>query len=322
MVTGERDGSLGRAAGLLGTLLTSGLFRLVALGVVIAFGVLAVSNQWSGVRDSLNELEPTALMASAAAGLGALGCALLVWRTLLADLGSRLTLLAAIRVFFVAQLTKYVPGSVWPVLAQMELGRDAGVPRPRSAAAFVLALLVANASGLFVACVTLPLLASVAAERFRWLLLAAPVFLAVAHPGVLNPLLGVALRVTRREPMTTALSWRGTLTAYTWSLVGWVAAGLHVWFVTLAFAGTGRGGFLLAVGGFALAWCAGFWAFVFPAGVGIRDLALAAALTPVLGEAAALAAALVSRLLLTLVDLLAGGFGFIATLRRRHLAAS
>ncbi len=45
---------------------------------------------------------------------------------LLNDLGSPLPPAGSLRVFFLGQLGKYVPGSVWPAVAQMELGRDYG----------------------------------------------------------------------------------------------------------------------------------------------------------------------------------------------------
>jgi hypothetical protein len=35
------------------------------------------------------------------------------------------------RILFLGQLGKYLPGSVWPVLAQMELGKTYRVPRHR-----------------------------------------------------------------------------------------------------------------------------------------------------------------------------------------------
>ena len=52
-----------------------------------------------------------------------------VWQTLLAGLGSPLPVPAAGRILFIGQLGKYIPGSVWPILAQMELGARAKVPR-------------------------------------------------------------------------------------------------------------------------------------------------------------------------------------------------
>ena len=66
-------------------------------------------------------------------------CTMLVWRALMAGVGSPLSVGVASRVLFIGQLGKYLPGSVWPVLAQMELASDHKVPRARTAAASVTA---------------------------------------------------------------------------------------------------------------------------------------------------------------------------------------
>lgn len=130
-------------------------FLLVALG----FGIWAVAGQWRAVADGLGRLSWPLLAGSLGATLAALGAGMMMWRALLADLGSPLHVVDAAKVFFVGQLGKYIPGSVWPVLAQMELACDLGVPRPRSAAAFFLTYPVYLATGLLVAGATLPVLA-------------------------------------------------------------------------------------------------------------------------------------------------------------------
>lgn len=157
------------------------------------------------------------------------------------------------------------------------------------------------------ALVALPLLKGYGPDWFGWLLWAAPVFVLVAHPRILNPLLAWALRLTRQQPPERRLSSRGIVAAYLWSVAGWAVAGMHVGLLVLDLDVRGLSAFAVAVGGFALAWSAGFAVVVVPAGAGVRDLALAATLAPILGAGSALVAALVSRLLLTVGDLLAAG---------------
>ncbi len=55
---------------------------------------------------------------------------MLAWRRVLADLGSPLHLAPAGGVFFVGQLGKYLPGSVWSIVAQAEMGTTAAHPAP------------------------------------------------------------------------------------------------------------------------------------------------------------------------------------------------
>ena len=65
------------------------------------------------------------------------------------------------------------------------------------------------------------------------------------------------------------------------------------------------------IGGYALAWVVGFLIVVAPAGAGVRELVLAACLVGTVDEGAVVAIVLISRLLLTGVDLSLAGVGAI-----------
>ncbi|HEY9522679.1 MAG TPA: lysylphosphatidylglycerol synthase domain-containing protein, partial [Thermopolyspora sp.] len=217
------------------------------------------------------------------------------------DLGSPLPLPGAAKVFFVGQLGKYVPGSVWPVLAQMEMGRDLGVPRPRSAAAFFLTYPVYLATGLLTALVTLPVFG--AGSRYAWLLVLLPPLVAGLSPKVVNGVIGFGLRLARRPPLERPLSRRGVLASAGWALAGWVAYGVHLALLVAGLGATGPRAVALSFGAFALAWCLGFLVIIAPAGAGVREVAMIAALAPVLDSGSAIAAALCSRLVVSVGDL-------------------
>jgi uncharacterized membrane protein YbhN (UPF0104 family) len=274
-------------------------FLLIALG----FGGRAIASQWDSVVAGFARLSWPLLAASLAGVVAALLGAMLTWRTLLADLGSPLPLRPAAKVFFVGQLGKYIPGTVWPMLAQMEMGRELGVPRSRSAAAFFLMMPIQLASGLLVTLVTLGW------HRFGWLLLVVPVLLVLLEPKVINGLIGFGLRRLRREPLERPLTRRGMLTALCWALAGWTCYGIHLYFIVP------EGGLLFAVGAFALSWCLGILSFVVPAGAGVREVAMVAVLAPVLPSGPAIAAALASRVVIVIGDLICAGSAGLAARR-------
>ncbi|NHC43811.1 flippase-like domain-containing protein [Motilibacter sp. K478] len=280
--------------------------RVGFLAAVVAFAAYAVASQWGDVSASLGRIEPLTLVGSLAAVLVGLVGSMLAYRALLADMGSPLPVPTAARIFFVGQLGKYLPGSLWPVVAQMEMGRDAGVPRRRSASAIALTILIYLGAGLLVGAVALPF-ASEEAGGYRWVVLLAPLFLLLLHPGVLNPLLARVLALARREPPEQPLTGRGTMTAFAWSVVSWLAFGLHVELLAVDLGAPAGRALPLAVGGFALAWSAGFLLIVAPAGAGAREVALVAILSPVLTTHDGTAVALVSRLLMTGGDVVTAG---------------
>ncbi|MEU7832242.1 lysylphosphatidylglycerol synthase transmembrane domain-containing protein [Nonomuraea sp. NPDC049129] len=274
-------------------------FLLVALG----FGGWAVASQWDAVVAGFARLSWPLLAASLVGVVAALLCAMMTWRTLLADLGSPLPLRPAAKVFFVGQLGKYIPGAVWPVLAQMEMGRDLGVPRPRSAAAFFLMMPIQLASGLLVT------LATLGWDRFGWLLLLVPVLLVLLEPKVINGLIGFGLRKLKREPLERRLTRRGMLTALGWALAGWISYGVHLYFIVP------QSGLLFAIGAFALSWSLGIMSFVVPAGAGVREVVMVGVLSPVMPAGPAIAVALSSRIVIIIGDLICAGMAGIAARR-------
>ncbi|MEW9547063.1 lysylphosphatidylglycerol synthase domain-containing protein [Nonomuraea sp. NPDC050783] len=280
-----------------------GLVRIVFLLVALGFGGWAVARQWDDVVAGFARLSVPALAGSLAAVVAALLGAMLTWRTLLADLGSPLPLRPAAKVFFVGQLGKYIPGALWPVLAQMEMGRDLGVPRSRSAAAFFLMMPIQLATGLLVT------LGTLGWHRYGWLLLALPVLLVLLEPKVINAVIGFGLRRLKREPLERPLTRRGMLAALGWALAGWIAYGVHLYFVAP------QGGLLFAIGVFALSWCLGILTFVVPAGAGVREVAMVAVLAPHVAGGAAIAVALSSRIVIICGDLICAGLAGIAARR-------
>jgi glycosyltransferase 2 family protein len=273
-------------------------FVLIAVGL----GGYAIALEWTSVRTSLASLGLLSVAAALVAVLFGLFATMLVWRVLLAALGSPLPVRAAARIMFLGQLGKYLPGSLWPVLAQMELGNAYRVPRHRSATAAVITMLLSLVTGLLAALVTLPFVAG--ATPYLWALLAAPVLLVLLHPRVLNRVLELLLRLARQPALEIPLTGRAMAEAVAWAFASWILFGLQIWLLATRLGAPDGKTVLVAVGGFAFAWCVGFIVFFAPAGAGFRDVLLVAALGPVLGTGAATAVTLVSRVAMTAGDLI------------------
>lgn len=270
--------------------------------VTVALACYAVAARWHLIRGALGELGFWALAAAMVSIMAALASTVQTWRLLLASMGSPLPLRAAARILLVGQIGKYLPGSIWPVLAQMELGRDYHVPRSRSASASILVMLLTLITGLLTALVTLPFAAG--PMPYRWALLATPVLLVLAYPPALNALIGWLLRLARQSPLEQPLTGGALAKAMGWSFVTWTCYGLQIWILATRLGAPAGKTALLAIGGFAFAWSVGFVAVFAPAGAGVRDLLLLALLSSVLSTADATAVVLVSRVAMTVADLL------------------
>ena len=293
----------------------------VAVAILAAIGY-TVASKWNGthgnpgISDALRALAwPSLVMSLAAAFAGTL-TSLLAWRVLLADEGHPLPVITAARIFLVGQLGKYLPGSVWAVVAQMELARRENVPRGRAFTSSLVFIALSLSTGLTVGLLGLPVLGSARQPGLWWLVAALPVLVVASLPPVLTRLVNLVLRLWRKDPLPRPLSWTGVLSAACWLAATWFFFGLHLWLLANALGTPGLGGLIRCIGGFALAMAAGVLFVVAPSGTGVREVVIVAALSPVMPTAAALGIAVVSRALFVIADVGSAGAAAVSGWRQ------
>lgn len=299
------------------------VLRAAFLLVVLTLLIVTLVDQGPAFGSAVGRLDaPSLAWAAVLAGLG-LGAQMLSWRSLLAGTGEAPGLTAAARVYYVGQLGKYIPGSVWAVVAQAELGRDHRVSRTRSAVVALGSLAVLVVVGGAVAGAGLGAGSPGSIAAYWWALLAVPVGAVILAPPVFNRVVGLVLRVLRRPAPAPTLGGRALAASSAWALAMWILFGAHAW-VLAGSLGSSRDLVSAAVttGAFALAWVVGLLVVIAPAGAGAREAALVVALTPLLDRVDALVLALASRVLMIVGDLAWAGAASVGHAVRRRASAS
>ena len=110
---------------------------------------------------AIRSIKPQSLAMALGAALLGIGANVLAGRDVLRGLGQPVGTVEAGRFFLVGQLGKYLPGSVWAFVLQMELAKRAGVPRPIGFAGAVITVGIATATSLVVGLLGLPALLAV-----------------------------------------------------------------------------------------------------------------------------------------------------------------
>jgi uncharacterized membrane protein YbhN (UPF0104 family) len=284
--------------------------------VFLAVIVVVLIGQWKEARPLLGRLSVQALLAALTLVLAGILATFCSWRAALAALGATPPLHGALRIFYLGQLGKYLPGSIWPAVTQMRLGRDYRVPPRASGAAFLVFMLLVIGTGLLVGVPVIPLLGRHAVESYRWLVLALPVAMLAVAPPVLNRVLAVTLRLARRPPLPTPLSLAGILRVAGWSIAAWMCYGAHVYVLARQLGAQGGALLLLqCTGAFATAFAGGLVLVLVPAGAGVREAALVLLLGSTLTAPRAAVIAVISRLLFIMGDL---AWATTAILAQRH----
>lgn len=290
--------------------------------VAVSAALVALGSQWSDVADRVDELSARWMAASLAATAAALFASFWAWRTTLGGLGASLPARVAARIFFLGQLGKYLPGSIWAIVGQMELGRAAGVRRDRMATAGVLVLVISLAAALGLGVLAIPALAEAGAGGYGLLSVAIVPVAAALHPRVLEPALRGVLRLTRRPPLEQPVTGRMVLQVTALSVLSNGFLGLAVWAIARDLGAEEWRIVPLAVGGYALAAAASLVVVPLPAGLGLREAILVLVFAPELGVAGATLMAVAARLVVVLADLLAAGSAALVTAGERGRSGS
>jgi hypothetical protein len=268
---------------------------LAGLAIVVARSADDLREQVLPSLGALAVACPLALVSIVASGRAWLT----LFRDLLDDRGSRRRFEAT---YYLSQLTKYVPaGGVVQAASQVGLARATGVPLGRLALAFPVSVIGTVAAG-----ATLGAGVALAGELTGWARALALVGLAtpiLLHRGLMASVLRFAHRFVRRVPAPDRLpSQRSIVTYYGWALlsIGATSGAYAVLLRSLS----GEASPVIVFFATALSWTLGFLVLPLPAGIGVREAVLVAAV-PGVPAASVLAASLAQRLLALGAELVA-----------------
>ncbi len=275
------------------------LLKWLFLLGVIAGAWWSWRNSGGELSDALGQVRAGQVALAAALVLTGLVLTGAVWRVALGAFGVGGPARETVPPFFVAQLGKYVPGSVWSFAAQSAIGARRGLPPRVPAAAAVLFLGAHVASGL--------LLTGVLGWRTELPLWLVAVCLPVGAIGLLPV---VHRRVGMRVSGTTCdWGWIRSAVSLLLMVPVWACYALGL----AALAPALEPSSVLTMGcAFAVAHAVGVALPVAPAGLGARDGVLLVLLAPLLGAGPTGIVVLLARLLHTMADFaVAGASGLV-----------
>ncbi len=279
----------------------SAVFVLCCLMVAVWF----IRTERDQVRIAVEQLTLFRLTVSFSLALVAMVAMLQCWVHVVRAFGVPISLRVARGIFPAAQMGKYIPGGIWPVVVQTALGRRAGLTAAVMASAGVVNLALSVGVALLVG--GLLILSSSSASAASWCLVAAPMgaaILLILYPPMTRRLRPVLARI-RWAPVFLQLipsSGREVTLAVGWCIFAQLIFGLHI-HLLIPHSGLNLATVALATAAYSLAAVAGVLVVLAPAGAGVREATLVLLLQPVVPLPEALVIAISSRLLLVVVDL-------------------
>lgn len=289
----------------------------------VSFLVAVAVFAWYGLHDRLGQVGEALRATSAVGAAGAFVLVLLgllatgfVWLRLMRAVGSEMPLRDGLATFFVGQLGKYIPGSVWSIGAQAQMAGRNAVPRRSTVAAGLLFLGYHVATGTAASSVVV-LLGGLAVPWPQWV----TVLLFVTSALGLLPVV-VRLAGSRVAGRRVAVELGDTLVVLALMASAWAAYSAAL---VLLSPGQPWADSAAVGGAFALAYATGVLIVAAPAGFGAREALFVVLLTPLLGVGGATALALLARVAHTTADgAMAAGwwYGAHAARQRRESGVS
>lgn len=236
-----------------------------------------------------------------------------LWGSMVRELGGpELGILTAWRVFFTANLGRYIPGKLWQIAGVALLARREGVSAGTATGAAVMGQLLSLGGATLVGLGVLLQWEGEGPWSGTWVAGAVAGLMVLATvPAVLRPLLQALLRKTRAG--VPGPFWPEQTFGIRWLLfygLSWVIQGVAFKLMVASFGV--ELGWVQGVAMFPAAYLLGYIAFFAPAGLGVREGSLILFLSPFAGPLATVLA-VVARLWSTVVELvpallLAGGY--------------
>ena len=312
--------------------------QVVVIGAALLFLARTASRNWDQLGDVAFDVRWLPLLAGSAITLLTYAYNVALWTWSLRWWEQHLPFVPALRIWFLSNLARFIPGVVWQFAGLASMSHARGVSPLAAAGGVLLQQLALLLTGVLLSLALAPELLSTWAEalpatsatgRFAaragaWahelpvalrLVLGTAAFLAAS---ALLPLLGPPVsrlfqRLTGRTVRLPAPPFREAAAYLAANFVPWLAYGAGFWLFGIGLLGDSAPGLVTATAAFVVSYVAGIAVVVAPAGLGVREVVLYALLRPAVGDEAALVLSLVSRVWLIATEIAGALMIMIAT---------
>jgi uncharacterized membrane protein YbhN (UPF0104 family) len=279
----------------------------VIVGIIFFFLGRHLYGNWNAVKVYAWEFDLPYLVLSFICVISTFVFLVWLWRSLLAELGSRLSFRSAFRIWFLSSLGRYVPGKVWQLLGMVYLSQREGVPVERSTASALLVQALSAVPGVLLCVSVLTFHSMEMAQKMVWLLLVIPPALALAYPPVLERVVSILSRRLGGEEIHFAGGTSHIVRFMFYYGVGWFMYGLSFMLFVRSVASVPASAYILVTGIFSGAYLLGLFSLFVPGGLGIREGVLAFLLSLIFPLPVATAISLGSRIWMTAAEILCVG---------------
>jgi uncharacterized membrane protein YbhN (UPF0104 family) len=300
---------------LLTKLRSNRLFLAALILSALAFVSYRMFAQWAEVLSYRWKFNGWYLALSFAVLLLSQGANALVWKMILGLLGEEISLSRCLFAHGLSHLARYAPPKGAGYVILVEMFKNAGISRRNGIVAVALNISFLLVSSMIVFLLSLGFFESgelMSRLKVFWVLV--PFGFLIVHPRLLFPAINLGLRLIGKKSMRISYSYRSALAVMLLFITILFGQGLGLWLLLRSFYENGIG-VISMTGIFSVSFAAGFIAIFSPSGLVVREGVMISLLKLQMPLEVAMAFAVLSRAVLTLVEFLTAVVAWKATKR-------
>ena len=280
-------------------------FRLLTVAIILALGYGLYEN-WPQVEEYLGRTRIDYLVLALAVHAIALGCTAVAWHLIVRAFTDDSHFGRDFKVYYSTTVTKRVPGVVWYIAGRAHLYSQAGISKSVVVTCTVMETALAFVGGVASFLLLSPLYSYWLLPGNAWLLLipAVPLIGVALHPAILVRFVNLFLKRFDRGQMTVRPSRVLILPICTMYGLAWLGGGLCLYLLISASHPLPVSELATVIGFATISGLAGLLTLALPAGMGLKELTLAALLAYYVPFPVAIVISVLFRMLTTADEIL------------------
>jgi hypothetical protein len=284
------------------------IVKTILFLTVIWFLYKSISSNFDKIKDiNYSNYDPKFMFVSVITLFVSLVYPVFVWKFLIRSMGEKINTLSALRIWFISNLGRYIPGKVFQVAGLVYLTSSEGISRSKAVQSVLYSQITANGLGLFMGLGLLSLNNGKGSfpNHFHIILILIAVFITILwFPTLFMRSSNFMLKKMKKEIIEQSVSQKDYILYLILQVINWILMSVAFLFLISSYTNISVVQDPVLIFILPLSWTIGLLAVFAPGGVGVREGAMSYWLSMFIPIQYALVLPWIYRLLNTLVEVI------------------
>jgi hypothetical protein len=282
--------------------------KIMIVSLILFFLIKTLINSWDQVSMYSFKINYTLLILAIITICISYISAAIGWIYTIKKLKQDLSIKKGLSIFFKAQISRYIPGTIWSYIGRVYLSKKENIPKTITSISLVLeAIFLLSTSAIISFLALFSYLKSNEISNYPLYFIIAAIPLILLHPTILNFLINKLLKLLKKQETNIKIRYLDLLKIFSIYILRGILLGMGFVIFTNSIYPINIANWPLLFGASLLSWVIGYLFVIAPGGMGVKEAVIAFLLKPIMPIGISIIIALGSRILLILGEITAFG---------------